>query len=1033
MMDEGSVGDVSRIDEADVAHLQFKNGQQSLKPENCEVQEIKEVEVQRDAGSPDGTFGVIADFLDGRNVNQAENAPCSSQQNTNDAEDVVEELTVKTCEGSSMAIVGRSNNRGRLEINRGQLRHRFPVDGDLPSSSSVSKRESVSGTPIIRRNAGKLSLPETSTGDQLAITVNGGANEHLRNVERNPAPAEALSHGGIKTKMLSQSGFSQFFVKKTLKGKGVTFRGPARNRSMPSNMDKQIVTSSGNSLVTSNTSAKVSSSIPLAASDVLPCFLSKASNPSSCGNPSDMHRGCGVEGLSLREWLKSERHKVNKAECMYIFRQIVEHVDDSHFQGVVLCDLRPSLFKIFKENAVKYVGSGFQSESLDGNMNKDPIRQLEYPLARRRSGDSGFSPSPSFPAKKQKLGGPSSTQWPMFQRAGGVNIQTGNDDAQELRFRSSQAHRSTAARPFTSRSEQLEEKWYASPEELVGDTLSVSSNIYSLGILLFELVSQFQCERAHEVAMSDIHQRILPPKFLSENPKEAGFCLWLLHPTPSFRPSARDILQSEVVSGIPDLYAEGISLSIEQEDTESELLQHFLVLSQEQRQKHAGKLMEEIVSVEADIVEIVKRRCAIRPLSVEEASSSSLASSVPEMRLIRNINQLESAYFAARIDAHLPEARYRLRPDRDLLRNHDNVTTELENSETWSSDDRVGAFFDGLCKYARYSKFETRGVLRTGELHSTSNVICSLGFDRDEDYFATAGVSKKIKIFEFNSLFKESVDIHYPAVEMPNRSKLSGVCWNNYIRNYLASSDYDGIVKLWDVTTGQAISHFIEHEKRAWSVDFSEACPTKLASGSDDCSVKLWNINERNCLGTIRNIANVCCVQFSPQSSHLLAFGSSDFRTYCYDLRNLRTPWCILSGHNKAVSYVKFLDNETLVTASTDNTLKLWDLKKTTHGGLSTNACSLTFGGHTNEKNFVGLSTADGYIACGSETNEVYAYHRSLPMPITSYKFGSIDPISGKEIEEDNNLFVSSVCWRKRSNMVVSASSNGSIKVLELV
>jgi WD40 repeat protein len=46
------------------------------------------------------------------------------------------------------------------------------------------------------------------------------------------------------------------------------------------------------------------------------------------------------------------------------------------------------------------------------------------------------------------------------------------------------------------------------------------------------------------------------------------------------------------------------------------------------------------------------------------------------------------------------------------------------------------------------------------------------------------------------------------------------------------------------VTTGQAISHFIEHEKRAWSVDFSEACPTKLASGSDDCSVKLWNINE---------------------------------------------------------------------------------------------------------------------------------------------------------------------------------------------
>ncbi|KAJ4876251.1 Protein SPA1-RELATED 2 [Raphanus sativus] len=988
-MDESSVGDVSSsINEAEAAHIQFKNGQQSLKPD--EIQETKQVQAEVQPSSPDSSFGVIADFLDGKNVNETENEPCSSRQNANDDDDVVEELTVKTCEGSSVAIVGSSSSRGaRLEINRSQLLH----------------REGEKGITSILRNAGK-----SSTGEQVSVE-----------------PVEALAHGGgIKTKMLSQSGFSQFFVKKTLKGKGVTFRGPPLNRSKPTNLDQQSVASP---LVTSkNTPAKVSGSTPLAV-EAFGVFSLKGGSPSSCTNPSDS--GCGGEGLSLRDWLKAERQEVNKAEGLRIFRLIVEHVDDSHSQGVVLCDLCPSLFKILKENEVKYVGSGFQRES-----SGKTLSQLEKPLVRRRLGDTGFASSPGFPAKKQKASGPSSRQWPMFQRAGNVNIQTENDfgATQELRLRSSQPQCSPSARSFTSMSEQLEVKWYASPEELRDETCSVSSNIYSLGILLFELLSQFQSERAREAAMSDIRHRILPPKFLSENPKEAGFCLWLLHPEPSCRPSTRDILQSEVVNGIPDLYAEGLSLAIEQEDTESELLQHFLVLSQEQRQKHAGNLMEEIVSLEADIEEIVKRRCAISPVSVGEASSSSLASSVPEKRLVTNIKQLESAYFGARIDVHLPEARYRLRPDRDLLRNRDeSVISEHENSETWSSDDRVGAFFDGLCKYARYSKFETRGVLRTGELNNTSNVICSLGFDRDEDYFATAGVSKKIKIFEFSSLFNESVDIHYPAVEMSNRSKLSGVCWNNYIRNYLASSDYDGIIKLWDVTTGQAISHFIEHEKRAWSVDFSEACPTKLASGSDDCSVKLWNINERNCLGTIRNIANVCCVQFSPQSSHLLAFGSSDFRTYCYDTRNLRTPWCILSGHNKAVSYAKFLDSETLVTASTDNTLKLWDLKKTTHGGLSTNACSLTFGGHTNEKNFVGLSTADGYIACGSETNEVYAYHRSLPMPITAYKFGSIDPITGKEIEEDNNLFVSSVCWRKRSNMVVSASSNGSIKVLQLV
>uniref|UniRef100_A0A6N2JZ64 Uncharacterized protein n=1 Tax=Salix viminalis TaxID=40686 RepID=A0A6N2JZ64_SALVM len=163
------------------------------------------------------------------------------------------------------------------------------------------------------------------------------------------------------------------------------------------------------------------------------------------------------------------------------------------------------------------------------------------------------------------------------------------------------------------------------------------------------------------------------------------------------------------------------------------------------------------------------------------------------------------------------------------------------------------------------------------------------------------------------------------------------------------------------------------------------------------------------------------------------AFGSADYRTYCYDLRNIRAPWCVLAGHNKAVSYVKFLDSETLVTASTDNSLKIWDLNKTSPSSPSTSACSLTLGGHTNEKNFVGLSVANDYITCGSETNEVFAYHRSLPMPITSHKFGSIDPISGKETDDDNGLSVSSVCWRGKSDMVVASNSSGCVKVLQMV
>jgi WD40 repeat protein len=72
---------------------------------------------------------------------------------------------------------------------------------------------------------------------------------------------------------------------------------------------------------------------------------------------------------------------------------------------------------------------------------------------------------------------------------------------------------------------------------------------------------------------------------------------------------------------------------------------------------------------------------------------------------------------------------------------------------------------------------------------------------------------------------------------------------------------------------------------------------------------------------------------------------------------------CEGAGHRKAVSYVRYLNGRELVSASTDSTLRLWDTKACT--------ASTVFNGHNNEKNFVGLSVDNDFIACGSETNEV--------------------------------------------------------------
>lgn len=55
--------------------------------------------------------------------------------------------------------------------------------------------------------------------------------------------------------------------------------------------------------------------------------------------------------------------------------------------------------------------------------------------------------------------------------------------------------------------------------------------------------------------------------------------------------------------------------------------------------------------------------------------------------------------------------------------------------------------------------------------------------------------------------------------------------------------------------------------------------------------------------------------------------------------------------------------------------------------------------------------------------------HKSLPMPITSHEFSSIDPIAGSKTDDDSWPFVLSLCWKEKSDTCfVAANSSGVYK-----
>ena len=66
----------------------------------------------------------------------------------------------------------------------------------------------------------------------------------------------------------------------------------------------------------------------------------------------------------------------------------------------------------------------------------------------------------------------------------------------------------------------------------------------------------------------------------------------------------------------------------------------------------------------------------------------------------------------------------------------------------------------------------------------------------------------------------------------------------------VASGSGDKTVKLWDVTSGECLQTLEGHSDCVTSVSFSPD-GTKVASGSDDKTVKLWDVTSGECLQTL--------------------------------------------------------------------------------------------------------------------------------------------------------------------------------------
>ncbi|CAG9464588.1 unnamed protein product [Pedinophyceae sp. YPF-701] len=667
----------------------------------------------------------------------------------------------------------------------------------------------------------------------------------------------------------------------------------------------------------------------------------------------------------------------------------------------------------------------------------------------------------------------------------------------------------------TRSAREEERRWYRNPKAGPSPEAAEAAAVYALGVLLFDLL--WHCHggltSAYESDMDCVQDRLPPPELLAMFPREVALVLHATLPDTTRRIGLAELLANKIVTDpLRALQDGGIRQDAEESAEGCRRLGLALELLHRERSHMKGHLEMQVRDIERD-AEAVQAMMA--ELHIRHGGTSLML--VPSSKRRRTTGgwsdatglgeddeeediDAEAQERAERVTERLGEVEFAYQSyvggARNLRAPPDSVDAEGDSRRSAATaaaagnrhDGQAGAsghggalrrggalqlrrlaprqtrllgFGDGLMHFTRHRGLGVRTAVRHGDLLDLYDMVCSIALDRDEEFFAAAGVSKRIKVFDCGSVLGRVGQIQYPVVEIASRSKLASLCFNPYLKSHLACGDHEGSVMIHDVTSGREVLRLEEHEKRIWSVEFSPTDPTRLASCSDDGTVRLWSIQAERPMSTIRLGVSVCSVAYSPESCHKLAVGVANREARIYDLRNTSQPLAIMTGHKKAVSYVRFMGASRLVTASTDSTLAIWDsapysgtslppvTAEDVQGGEGMAAASMShmsqripalmsYRGHQNTKNFVGLAVSpDGHIFTGSEDNAVYAYHRSMPAPMCSASMVGLEGPDNSQAAATGargrqESFVSSLCWSEVHQVLFAANSLGFMAGLQL-